>query len=87
MTATSLSPSFIEADEALEFFYVAIRDRSNRFSVREAVGAIIGAALDRLVSELRERSIDAPGPAVTVVHVTVLKNGLKPPRHFRFTRA
>ena len=49
--------------------------------------SIIGAALDRLVSELRERSIDAPGPAVTVVHVTVLKNGLKPPRHFRFTRA
>ena len=40
MTATSLSPSFIEADEALEFFYVAIRDRSNRFSVREAMGRV-----------------------------------------------
>ena len=40
MTATSLLPAFIEADEALEFLYIAIRDRSNRFSVRETMGRV-----------------------------------------------
>ncbi len=40
MTATSLLPAFIEADEALEFLYIAIRDRYNRFSVREAMSRI-----------------------------------------------
>ena len=40
MTATSLSPAFIEADEALEFLHIAIQDRYNRFSVREAMGRV-----------------------------------------------
>ena len=40
MTATSLSPAFIEADEALEFLYLAIRDPYNRFPVKEAMGAV-----------------------------------------------
>ena len=40
MTATSLSPVFIEADEALEFLYIAIQDRSNRFSVRKTMGRV-----------------------------------------------
>ena len=37
---TSLLPGFIEADEALEFLYLAIRDPYNRFSVKEAMGRV-----------------------------------------------
>ena len=40
MAVTSLLPGFIEADEALEFLYIAIRDRSNRFSIRETMGRV-----------------------------------------------
>ena len=40
MTITSLLPGFIEADKALEFLYLAIRDPYNRFSVKEAMGRV-----------------------------------------------
>lgn len=40
MTVRSLSPAFIEADEALEHLYIAIQDRYGRFSVREAMGRV-----------------------------------------------
>ena len=36
MTEMHLSASFIEADEALESLYIAIRDPYNRYSIKEA---------------------------------------------------
>ena len=39
-TTTSLSPAIIEADNALESLYVAIQDRHNRFSVKDAMGRV-----------------------------------------------
>lgn len=37
MSLTSLSSAFIEADNILESLYIAIRDRKNRFSVKESM--------------------------------------------------
>ena len=37
MTVTSLLPAFIEADEALESLYIAIRDPFNRYSIKESM--------------------------------------------------
>ena len=39
-TATSLSPSFIEADEALDFLHLALEDRHNRYSIANAMERI-----------------------------------------------
>ena len=40
MTYPSLSRDFIEADEALESLYIAIQDRYNRFSVKDAMALL-----------------------------------------------
>ena len=41
MTVTSLLPGFIEADEALEILHLALEDRQNRYSIKEAMDRVI----------------------------------------------
>ena len=69
MSGATLLPSFIEADEALEFLYIAIRDPYNRYSIKESMDrlkAIYNAATEviryKIVTDLTEMKSATPVP-------------------------